>query len=123
MLRQIPAVVSLAAALALLSCGVSGSANGGGDDSVMDVARQLGFDVQVTLLSYAEMGDYVDEMESVTALFASDEAWEQKVIKTNQLVDVLENMIFEETLSCDELREMDGKTVKSTNGEEWKVSV
>lgn len=69
-----------------------------------------------------KLGVFIDNLLPVTFFSATNVAWDRS-IPTLEIEDVLKNMIFELLWFDDMLANMDGETLKSTNGKEWLIQV
>lgn len=95
--------------------------------SVYDMAvMELGenYTTQVTLIDTVFLKHDLKRLSPITAIFAPNEAWADKVIEVDDISkSVLENMIFADLQWCATLRKMVGKRVESHNGQTWEISV
>ena len=74
------------------------------------------------LIDTVKLGVFIDKLLPVTFFSATNEAW-NRVIPTLEIEDVLKNMIFELLWFDDDLADMDGKQLTSTNGKKWNIEV
>lgn len=95
--------------------------------TVYDIADELPqFATQIILIDSVFLRADMRRLLPLTAMYAPNQAWQNKVIKLNQLAStVLENMLFEDLMWCHSLIAMAGNNekAKSLNGQTWQVSV
>jgi Fasciclin domain len=99
-------------------------------ESVYDIATRINnFTTQVALIDGVFLREDMRRLSPMTALFATNEGWSNKVIALEEISKtVLENMIFEDLLWCDTLRDLiedpsKDPTVESLNGQSWFLSL
>jgi hypothetical protein len=100
--------------------------------STYDIADWLGhFYDQLNLIDSIFLDDDMKRLEPMTALFAPDYSWRNKVIPLDRVEYILESHIFKSLLWCDVLREYapgsghenEGKKIESENGAEWAITL
>jgi hypothetical protein len=96
-------------------------------ESVYDIATLINnFTTQVALIDGVFLREDMRRLSPMTALFATNDGWANKVISLDDISkSVLENMIFEDLLWCEVLRNKAASrtNIESLNGQSWVVTV
>lgn len=93
---------------------------------VYDIANELReqYTIQVLLIDTVFLRADIKRLLPLTAFFAPNEEWKNKIIEVDQIGEgVLKNMLFENLWWCDRLRENVGERIESLNGQTWTISL
>ena len=97
--------------------------------SVYDIATLINnFTTQVALIDAVFLREDMRRLLPMTAMYANNAGWENVAVQLEDIeTKVLENMIFDDLMWCDDLREIAAdpsrNRVESQNGRLWFVSV
>lgn len=93
--------------------------------SVYDMGWWLGFVEQPNLIDSVFLRSDMKRLEPLTAIFAPDEEWRNKIIPMERIEPVLENHLFEDLLWCHTLVGIAKSkgTIESLNGYTWYISL
>jgi len=80
---------------------------------------------QLNLIDGVFLDSDMKRLEPMTALYAPDADWRNKIIEVDNIEPVLENHLFEDLLWCHVLidKAINRETIESLNGQVWGVSV
>jgi len=94
--------------------------------SVYDIGDYLGnYYEQLNLIDSVYLRSDMRRLEPLTAVFAPDHDWRNKIIDLERIEYILENHLFEGLLWCDYLLALEsrGERIESLSGQEWGLSV
>jgi Fasciclin domain len=93
--------------------------------TVYDIAAEnANFSTQILLIDTVFLTQSMKQLLPLTAMYAPNSDWENKVVKLEDISKVvLENMLIEGLMWCSKLRELAGQKVESHNGQTWRVTL
>jgi uncharacterized surface protein with fasciclin (FAS1) repeats len=95
--------------------------------SVYDMGWWMNATEQSNLIDAVFLRSDMKRLEPLTAIYAPDSDWRNKILPLEKIERVLENHLYEGLLWCSTLREIaknpDKRTIESLNGQTWSISV
>lgn len=95
--------------------------------SVYDMGWYMNATEQCNLIDAVFLRSDMKRLEPLTAVFAPDVEWRNKILPLEKIERVLENHLYEGLMWCSTLRDIaknpDKQTIESLNGQTWKISL
>jgi uncharacterized surface protein with fasciclin (FAS1) repeats len=91
--------------------------------SVYELGIFLGFEQQINLIDTVFLDEDMNRLTPLTALFAPNEVWANKIVSLGTIETILENHLFENLFWCKDLMTMEGQMIDSLSGEEWTIRI
>jgi hypothetical protein len=93
--------------------------------SVYDIAAEMPeYSGQIRLIDTVFLRQDMRRLLPLTAMFAPDEDWENKLIELEDISKViLENHLIEDLAWCEDLVALEGEKIETLNGQLWSISV